>query len=162
MKFYSIEPVTGEDARLLYEHKCPPNSSVHESWTTRGVAAGGAEITFVEYEYYDKDPDGVREAYGCSYDSEHTLTADTSKADPEKLFVYTVQKDGKILRGFDFTVEDARAIYVLSVRREIDDGTLLRLTETLCTEKQSYAEAEALILTELLQGVPSATLAVFP
>ena len=162
MKFYSIEPQAGENAQILYDRKSPPNNSVSKTWTTRGVATDGAEITFVEYEYYDKDPDGVREAYGCLYDSEHTLTANTDKADPEKLFVYTVQGDGEILYGMDFNIEDAQAIYVLTAPKGISDEALLRLTEELVAKPLSYTEAETLILHRLLADTPKATLVVLP
>lgn len=129
MRWYFLESEKMDGKREIYDCKCPPNSSVSETWTTRGLESDGARIIFVEYDFYDKDPDGVREAFDCTYDSVHTLTADITAADPEKLFMYTVESDGKAVFGFNADIKNAQATYVFTEKQDFSEKSLLYVTE---------------------------------
>ncbi|MBO5416734.1 MAG: hypothetical protein J6A83_08915 [Clostridia bacterium] len=152
MRFYLIEVAEGGNLNEIYDMRCPPNNSVSETWTTRGLEVDGAQITFLEYEFYDKDPDGVREAFDCMYDSEHTLTIDTSKADAEKLFMYTVNLDGSVLRGFDIDIDKARAVYIFVEPQDFDDERLLNVTEKAENAPASQDAVKNILRCELLGG----------
>ena len=125
---------------MIYQRKCPPNNSVYEEWTTVGIENDGAQITFIEYDFYDKDPDGVREAYDCVYDSVYNITVDTSKIDTEKLFVYTVTKDGSLISGFDINMKNSRLITILTKPKNFDNNFLINLSNRIETNKSNIQQ----------------------
>lgn len=133
MRWYSYVP---ENCNIIYNRKCPPNNSVYEEWTTIGLENDGSQITFVEYEFYDKDPDGVREAFDCMYDSEYKITVDISRADSSKLFAYTITKDQKLKADLDIDISDSRAIYIFTKAQNFTKELLLSITEKIENNKQ--------------------------
>ena len=140
MRWYSFIPENSDSCKMIYQRKCPPNNSVYEEWTTVGIENDGAQITFVEYDYYDKDPDGVREAYECMYDSVYNITVDTSKIDTEKLFVYTVTKDGSLISGFDINMKNSRLITILTEPKNFDNNFLINLSNRIETNKSNIQQ----------------------
>ena len=140
MRWYSFIPENSDSCKMIYQRKCPPNNSVYECWTTVGIENDGAQITFVEYDYYDKDPDGVREAYECMYDSVYNITVDTSKIDTEKLFVYTVTKDGSLISGFDINMKNSRLIIILTEPKNFDNNFLINLSNRIETNKSNIQQ----------------------
>ena len=140
MRWYSFIPENSDSCKMIYQRKCPPNNSVYECWTTVGIENDGAQITFVEYDYYDKDPDGVREAYECMYDSVYNITVDTSKIDTEKLFVYTVTKDGSLISGFDINMKNSRLITILTEPKNFDNNFLINLSNRIETNKSNIQQ----------------------
>lgn len=140
MRWYSFVPEDSKKCKYIYDRKCPPNNSVYEAWTTIGLENDGAQITFVEYDYYDKDPDGVREAYDCMYDSEYNITVDISKIDSNKLFAYTVTKDKDLIIGFDIDITKARVIYLFTEPQDLTKDLILKLTEQIEIDKQNAKE----------------------
>ena len=143
--WYYYEPTETKNKHVTYERKCPPNNSVTETWTTVIIKNDGAEIKFSEYTFYDNDPDGVREAYGCTYDSEYSFTVDLSKNDVQKLFVYTLNNNGTITDSID--IDSARAIYIFTSPQSISDELLLRVTEEV-EKAEHYANAVENIINE--------------
>ena len=140
MRWYSFIPENLDSCKMIYQRKCPPNNSVYEEWTTVGIENDGAQITFVEYDFYDKDPDGVREAYECMYDSVYNITVDTSKIDTEKLFVYTVTKDGSLISGFDINMKNSRLITILTEPKNFDNNFLINLSNRIETNKSNIQQ----------------------
>ena len=140
MRWYSFIPENSDSCKMIYQRKCPPNNSVYECWTTVGIENDGAQITFVEYDYYDKDPDGVREAYDCMYDSIYNITVDTSKIATEKLFVYTVTKDGSLISGFDINMKNSRLITILTEPKNFDNNFLINLSNRIETNKSNIQQ----------------------
>lgn len=142
MRCYSIKSKTNESHRFIYETKCPPNSSVSETWRTVGLENDGAQLTFVEYDFYDKDPDGVREAYDCMYESEYEITVNSEMADSEKLFAYTVTNDNTVSYGFNIDMKNARTIFVVTEPLSVDDNTILSVTEKINVLMKTEASQE--------------------
>ena len=140
MRWYSFIPENSDTCKMIYQRKCPPNNSVYEEWTTVGIENDGAQITFIEYDFYDKDPDGVREAYECMYDSVYNITVDTSKIDTEKLFVYTVTKDGSLISGFDINMKNSRLITILTEPKNFDNNFLINLSNRIETNKSNIQQ----------------------
>lgn len=150
--FYYHYPKANGEAYVRYDCKHPPNSSVSETFTTYEIVNGKAKLSFLEYDFYDLDPDGVREAYGCLYESRYTLTVDDTAYDPETLFVYTVLRDGGVQRGGKPDPDAARAIFVFSCPIESSDEALLSLTREAENLPKTAGEVETLILCTLLDG----------
>lgn len=140
MKWYSFVPENLEKCKIIYDRKCPPNNSVYEEWTTVGLENDGAQITFIEYDFYDKDPDGVREAYDCVYDSIYNITVDTSKADKQKLFALTITKDSSIIEGFDIDIKQSKVIYIFTEPYNFDNNLLLRISNQIENDSQNAKE----------------------
>ena len=140
MRWYSFIPENSDSCKMIYQRKCPPNNSVYECWTTVGIENDGAQIIFIEYDFYDKDPDGVREAYECMYDSVYNITVDTSKIDTEKLFVYTVTKDGSLISGFDINMKNSRLIIILTEPKNFDNNFLINLSNRIETNKSNIQQ----------------------
>jgi len=149
---YWNEPQNAEQMCILYESICPPNNSVSETWKNVGITHHDANIMFHEYSFCDKDPDGVREAYGQMYDSKYTFTVDTSQAHPEKLFVYTLYMDGGVLQGFDVDIDTARAVYIFTTPQNITGEMLQSATEHAENAPHFLGEVENVIAEELLDG----------
>ena len=158
MRWYSFIPENSDTCKMIYQRKCPPNNSVYECWTTVGVENDGAQITFVEYDYYDKDPDGVREAYDCMYDSEYNITVDITKSDNKKIFAYTVTKDEELILGYDIDITKTRAIYLFTEQLNLDDDLLINLTSQIEADKQN---AEEIIRTNLFSVKNTPCLVIF-
>ena len=140
MRWYSFIPENSDSCKMIYQRKCPPNNSVYEEWTTVGIENDGAQITFVEYDYYDKDPDGVREAYDCMYDSKYNITVDTSKTDKQKLFALTITKDSSIIEGFDIDIKQSKVIYIFTEPYNFDNNLLLRISNQIENDSQNAKE----------------------
>ena len=140
MKWYSFVPENLEKCIIIYDRKCPPNNSVYEEWTTVGLENDGAQITFIEYDFYYKDPDGVREAYDCVYDSIYNITVDTSKADKQKLFALTITKDSSIIEGFDIDIKQSKVIYIFTEPYNFDNNLLLRISNQIENDSQNAKE----------------------
>ena len=152
MRYYEL---TNNKCSFIYESICPPNNSVSETWTTHGIENDGAQITFLEYEFYDKDPDGVREAYGCMYDFEYKVTINTEKADENKLFAYTVTKDKTIVRGYDIDMKSVRMVYIFTKPQEIRNEEFVLVAEKIEALKRAPNEQESvkeLINNHLIRG----------
>lgn len=152
MRYYSIEPSSPGNWKIIYDRRQPPNSSVTESWLTVGLENEGARLTFLEYIFEDDDPDGVREAYGCKYKSIYRLTADTSEADAEKIFAYTLNEDGSVVRGLGFDLERARAVYLFIKPESLDDEMLVAATEKIESAPRYLGEVESIIKRDLVGG----------
>ena len=163
MRVFEIEDKTRTDVRFLYDRKCPPNSSVSRTWTTWGLAHDEAQITFVEYVFYDKDPDGVREAYGCTYDSEYSLTVNAELADPEKLFVYALSLEGEGMQGVNIDPQKARAVYVFPSPMSLTAEALLRVTEQAERAREAKQDVEVALKYALFgNAADGVCLAIFP
>lgn len=143
MRWYSYIPESLEKCQIIYNRKCPPNNSVYEEWITVGLENDGAQITFVEYEFYDKDPDGVREAYDCMYDSEYNITVDISKFDSQKLFVYTLTKDGSLITNPDIDIAKSKAIFIFTEPQNEN--------KTLISSISKQIENDTKNMTQILQ-----------
>lgn len=141
-----------KDICILYELKIPPHGSIREEWTTLGMKHGPAKILFVEYRMEDDDIDGVWEAYGMKRDSEYSFTVNADKADPDKLFVYTLYKDGSMGTGFDVDTENARAILTFPQPQNITAEQLLAVTEKGEKVFRVQGAVEEIIVDELLGG----------
>jgi len=134
----------------VYDRKHPPNSSVSETWTTYGLEYDGATVCFVEYDYYDLDPDGVRDAFDCKYDSVHTLTVNVSESDRNRFFMYTLYMDDSVVFGFDIDTEHARSIFVFSQPHEPDNEQLKLITQMVESKSASRKKIEDLIYRNIL------------
>ncbi|MBO5701061.1 MAG: hypothetical protein J6S71_01355 [Clostridia bacterium] len=150
-------PESGEDQSsgkpcIFYNNYIQPNNSVHREWITVGVEHDGAKISFVEYHSYDKDPDGVREDFGCMYDFEYSFTVDVLEADPEKLFVYTLYKDGRVSRGFDIDTDNARSVMVFVEPQNFSDAELAQVIEEAENAPRYAGAVEEIIKEKLLGG----------
>lgn len=150
MRWFYLATKNSGNYKEIYERKCPPNNSVYECWTTVGIWHNGAEVTFIEYDYYDKDPDGVREAFGSTYDSEYSITANFSGADPEKLFIYTVTGDGNVTSAPTFDINTSRAVYIFIEPTNISKELLLSITEKAEDKSLTAREIEEMLRSQLL------------
>lgn len=158
MRYYLLEGEVKGNWKNTYEQKTQPNSAVPEIWRSRSFENDGARIKFVECDYYDKDPDSVREACGCMYASVYRLTVDVDEADPEKLYVYTVETDGNVKQGFDIDMEKTRAVYIFREPRSFGNALLLAVTKKAelmppadCVGEENRIMTE-LVKNELLGG----------
>ena len=140
MIWYSNIPDNTENCSIIYNRKCPPNNSVYEEWITVGLENDGAQITFIEYDFYDKDPDGVREAYDCVYDSIYNITVDTSKADKQKLFAYTVTKENNVITGFDIDISKTKVVYIFTEPQNFDNNLLITVSKEIESDSQNAKE----------------------
>lgn len=141
-----------KDICILYELKIPPHGSIREEWTTLGMKHGSSKILFVEYRMEDDDIDGVWEAYGMKRESRYSFTVNAEAADPEKLFVYTLYKDGSLGTGFDIDTGNARAILVFPRPHTITAQQLLTVAEKAENAPRFLGEVEKIVIDELLQG----------
>lgn len=114
---------------IYYDARSNPARSVKETWLDVGVTCGSYILYFSEYRYSDNDPDGVREAYGECYEDEYTFEVHTSRAKPEKFFVYTLMNDGRVHIGLDISLKEARACYVFTKPHDLTDDTIIAMTE---------------------------------
>lgn len=141
-----------QDICILYNQRIPPHGSIREEWTTIGMKHGNAQILFVEYRMEDDDIDGVWEAYGMKRDSGYSFTVDATQADPEKLFVYTLYKDGSIGTGFDVDTDQALLILTFPQPVDITGAQLMALLPKLKEASYFQDGAEEIIVKELLGG----------
>lgn len=146
---------SGEDQEgpsYIYESKIPPHGSIRQEWTTRGMKHGDAEIRFVEYQLEDDDLDGVWEAYGQKRESEYSFTVNAEKADPEKLFVYTLYKDGTLRTGFDIDTEAACAILTFSQPWKMSAQQVAAVAEKVKVAPGYDGVVEKIVVDDLLGG----------
>lgn len=141
-----------EDPSYIYESKIPPHGSIRREWTTQGMKHGDAEIRFVEYRLEDDDPDGVWEAYGQKRESEYSFTVNAEQADPEKLFVYTLYKDGTLRTGFDIDTEAACAILTFSQPWELSAQQVAAVAEKVKVAPGYAGVVEKIVVDDLLDG----------
>lgn len=141
-----------EDICVFYDLKIPPHGGIRREWTTRGMKHGESKIYFVEYWLEDDDPDGVWEAYGMKRDSEYSFTVRTEEADPAKLFVYTLYKNGSLLEGVSVDTGNARAILVFAQPQSITAEQLASVAEKIKNAPRTADMAERIILEDLLDG----------
>ena len=141
-----------EDPYVFYELKIPPHGSIREEWTTVGMEHGGAQISFVEYAMEDDDIDGVWEAYGMKRESEYSFTIHADAADPEKLFVYTLSKDGNLATGYDFDPEQVNAILVFPQAQSFTAEQLADAWEQVKNAPRVSGAVEAIVRDVLLGG----------
>ncbi len=139
-----------EDPYVFYELKIPPHGGIREEWTTIGMEHGASKICFVEYRKEDDDPDGVREAYGMRAESVYTFTVHAEEADPEKLFVYALYKDGSLHTGFDIDTENARAILVFSKPQSITAQQMLDIAQQAENAPRVAGAVEQIVKKEVL------------
>lgn len=137
---------------VFYEHRIPPHGSIREEWVTIGMKNGSARISFVEYTKEDDDIDGVRAAYGILADSVYTFTAHADKADPEKLFVYTLYQDGQLSTDFNMDTNKAVAILVFPTRQNITAQGLLSVREKVKEAPGYQGVKEEIVIRDLLDG----------
>ena len=149
---YEKSKEAGSDICFLYDLKIPPHGSIRQEWTTHGLKHGSAQILFVEYRMEDDDIDGVWEAYGQKRESIYRFTVNAEAADPEKLFVYTLYKDGSLGTGFDIDTGNARAILVFPRPHTITAQQLLTVAEKAENAPRFLGEVEKIVIDELLQG----------
>ena len=149
---YEKSKEAGSDICFLYDSKIPPHGSIREEWTTHGLKHGPAKILFVEYRMEDDDIDGVWEAYGMKRESRYSFTVNAEAADPEKLFVYTLYKDGSLGTGFDIDTENTRVILVFPQPQEITAEALLCVAEKAETAPRVQGAVEEIIINALLGG----------
>ena len=149
---YEKSKEAGSDICFLYDSKIPPHGSIREEWTTHGLQHGTSKILFVEYRMEDDDIDGVWEAYGMKRESRYSFTVNAENADPEKLFVYTLYKDGSLGVGFDIDTKQARSILVFAKPKTIAAEQLLDVTEKAENAPRFLGEVEKIVIDELLQG----------
>lgn len=141
-----------KDVCIVYDLNIPPHGGIREEWTTRGMKNGTSKILFVEYTKEDDDPDGVWEAYGMKAESVYTFTVNAEEADPEKLFVYTLYKDGSLGVGFDVDIESAEAILVFIEPQEFDAEKLMKVTQKAKKEFRNSDTVVKLVKDALLNG----------
>ncbi len=141
-----------QDCCIVYELKIPPHGSIREEWTTVGMKHGTAKILFVEYQMEDDDIDGVWEAYGMKRESKYSFTVNAEEADPKKLFVYTLCKDGSLSTAFDVDTELARSILVFAQPQNITAEQLLAVTEKAENAPRFLGAVEEVVTEELLGG----------
>ena len=113
---------------------------------------GTSKILFVEYRKEDDDLDGVWEAYGMKAESVYTFTVNAKEADPEKLFVYTLYKDGKLGVGFDIDTDTARAILVFSTPQNITAEQLLAVAKKAEDAPRDLGAVKQFVVENLLCG----------
>lgn len=158
-KLYGINE-SEQDVCLMYDSKVPPHGGIRREWNTVGMKHGTAKILFVEYTMEDDDPDGVWEAYGMKAESEYSFTVNAKQADPAKLFVYTLYKDGRFDVGFDIDTEQADAILVFAQPQELDAELLIRATQKAKEVLRSFAVTD-IVKNDILKGSNVTCLAIF-
>ncbi|MBO5867862.1 MAG: hypothetical protein J6Q54_03010 [Oscillospiraceae bacterium] len=141
-----------EEPFCFYDSHIPPHGSIRREWIYRGLKHGTAQITFTEYRLEDDDPDGVWEAYGQKRESEYSFTLDAQLADPEKLFVYALYKDGTLHTGFDIDPEEAVAILTFPCPQTITGEKLASLWEQVKAAPKARGAVEELVIQQLLEG----------
>lgn len=141
-----------EDPYIFYELKIPPHGGIREEWTIIGMEHSTSKIFFVEYRKEDDDPDGVWEAYGMKAESVYTFTVNAEEADPDKLFVYALYKDGSLHTGFDIDAKNARAILVFSKPQCITAQQLLDAAQKAENAPRVAGAVEQIVLDDLLNG----------
>ena len=150
-KIYDVDE-NEKDICIMYNLNIPPHGGIREEWTTRGMKNGKSKILFVDYCKEDDDPDGVWEAFGMKAESVYTFTVNAKEADPEKLFVYTLYKDGKLGVGFDVDTNTARAILVFPVSQNISAEQLLDVAKKAEDAPRVLGAVEQIVVEELLNG----------
>ena len=150
-----------KDVCIMYNLNIPPHGGIREEWTTRGMKNGTSKILFVEYCKEDDDPDGVWEAYGMKAESVYTFTVDAKEADPEKLFVYTLYKDGKLGVGFDIDTDTARTILVFPTPQNITAEQLLGVSKKAEDAPRDLGAVEQIVIDDILKGADVMCLAFF-
>ena len=150
-----------KDVCIMYNLNIPPHGGIREEWTTRGMKNGTSKILFVEYRKEDDDPDGVWEAFGMKAESVYTFTVNAKEADPEKLFVYTLYKDGKLGVGFDIDIDTARAILVFSIPQDITAEQLLAVAKKAEDAPRDLEAVEQIVIDDLLCGAKNVTCLAF-
>ena len=141
-----------EDICIMYNSNVPPHGGIRREWTTRGMKHGSSKILFVEYRLEDDDPDGVWEAYGQKRASEYSFTVNAEDADPEKLFVYTLYKDGSIGIGFDIDTIESRAIFVFANAQSFTAEQLSTVAKKAETAPRVTDAVEEIVINDLLCG----------
>ena len=149
---YEKSKEAGSDICFLYDSKIPPHGSIREEWITHGLQHGTSKILFVEYRMEDDDIDGVWEAYGMKRESRYSFTVNAEEADSEKLFVYTLYKDGSLGVGFDIDTQKARAILTFTRPHTITVQQMLTVAEKAENAPRFLGEVEKVVMDELLQG----------
>ena len=150
-KTYGIDEEE-KDVCIMYDLNIPPHGGIREEWTTMGMKNGTSKILFVEYSKEDDDPDGVWEAFGMKAESVYTFTVNAKEADPEKLFVYTLYKDGKLGVGFDIDTNTASAILVFPIPQNITAEQLLAATKKAEDAPRDLGAVEQIVTYDLLCG----------
>lgn len=150
-----------KDVCIIYNLNIPPHGGIRREWTTWGMKHGTAKILFVEYRMEDDDPDGVWEAFGMKADSEYSFTVDAEKADPEKLFVYTLYKDGSLGVGFDIDTDTARAILVFPYPQNITAEQLSDVAKKAENAPRVPGAVEKIVIEDLLKGDADVTCLAF-
>ena len=75
------------------------------------------------------------------------------KADPEKLFVYTLYQDGSLGSGFDIDTGKGRAILVFAKPQNITAEQLLTVAEKAENAPWVQGAVEKIVIDDLLNGV---------
>ena len=159
-KIYGIDEEE-KDVCIMYDSNIPPHGGIREEWTTRGMKNGTSKVLFVEYRKEDDDPDGVWEAFGMKAESVYTFTVNAKEADPEKLFVYTLYKDGNLGVGFDIDTNTARAILVFPIPQNITAEQLLAVAKKAESAPRDLEAVEQFVVENLLCGAKDVTCLAF-
>ena len=150
-KIYGIDEEE-KDVCIMYDLNIPPHGGIRREWTTVGMKNGASKILFVEYCMEDDDPDGVWEAYGMKAESEYSFTVNGEKADPDKLFVYTLYNDGSLGVGFDIDTDTARAILVFPIPQNITAEQLLAVAKKAEDAPRDLGAVKQIVIDDLLRG----------
>jgi len=137
---------------LFYERKVPPHGSIRREWVTTGMKHGAAKIFLTEYWLEDDDIDGVWEAYGMKQESEYSFTVNGEQADPEKIFVYTMCNDGRLVSGYEVDTKDALAILVFAQPQQFTEAQLQSIYEEVYHAPRYAGEVERIMVENLLGG----------
>jgi len=159
-KIYGIDE-NENDVCIMYDLNIPPHGGIRKEWTTVGMKNGTSKILFVEYRMEDDDPDGVWEAFGMKAESVYTFTVNAEKAGPEKLFVYTLYKDGSLGVGFDIDTEKAKAILVFPEPQELEAVELMRAAQTSKEVFRDTGAVDNMLKNDILNGTDVMCLAFF-
>ena len=115
-------------------------------------------VFYLGYDFYDKDPDGVREAYDCMYDSVHTYTLTTEKFDSEKLHLYMFKTDNTAFKyvqesdcqdAIQINLQDVKAVFVFLNSKEPLLDNLVNVANKIISKNPTYNEAHNIINTTL-------------
>lgn len=128
---YAYIPKESQTLERVYDRKSKSNTSVSENWITLGIRKNGAQITFVEYDFYDLDPDGVRDAYDCMYDSVHEIDIDTTQMGNVGFTLYALYGDGRVERNADIDMKSARSVFAFTDPISLTNDEIIALTESL-------------------------------
>ena len=158
-KIYGIDEEE-KDVCIMYDLNIPPHGGIRREWTTVGMKNGASKILFVEYSMEDDDPDGVWEAYGMKAESEYSFTVNGEKADPDKLFVYTLYNDGSLGVGFDIDTQKAEAIFVFAEPQVLKAEDLMPVAK-LPKSAFRIGDEENVIKNDILKGADVLCLALF-